>query len=63
LILLLREGVAGWLERRITAERKEISLARTDASASQSLLLEPLQAELVKVLAGIALIDREEMRQ
>jgi hypothetical protein len=62
LILLLREGVAVWLERRITAESTAKKLLRLDASASKSLLSEPLQAELVSVLAGLALIDREEMR-
>ena len=62
LILLLREGVAVWLERRITAESMAKKLAGPDASASKSLLSEPLQAELVSVLAGIALSDREEMR-
>jgi hypothetical protein len=63
LILLLREGVAVWLERRITEESTAKKLAGPDASASKSLLSEPLQAELVSVLAGLVLIDREEMRQ
>jgi len=62
LILLLREGVAVWLERRITAESTAKKLPGPDASASKSLISEPLQAELVSVLAGLALIDREEMR-
>jgi hypothetical protein len=62
LILLLREGVAVWLERRITAESRAATFTQLDASASKSLLSEPLQAELVSVLAGIALSDREEMR-
>ena len=62
LILLLREGVAVWLERRITAESTAKKLAGPDASSSKSLISEPLQAELVSVLAGLALIDREEMR-
>jgi hypothetical protein len=62
LILLLREGVAVWLERRITAESMAKKLPGPDASASKSLFSEPLQAELVSVLAGLALIDREEMR-
>jgi hypothetical protein len=62
LILLLREGVAAWLERRIIAESTEAKIAQPHACASKSLLLEPLQAELVSVLAGIALSDRKEMR-
>jgi len=62
LILLLREGVAVWLERRITAESTAKKSAGPDASASKSLLSHPLQAELVSVLAGIALSDREEVR-
>ena len=62
LILLLREGVAVWLERRITAESTAKKLAGPDSSASKLLLSEPLQAELASVLAGLALIDREEMR-
>lgn len=62
LILLLREGVAVWLERRSTAENTAAKFTRPDTSASKSLITEPLQAELVSVLAGIALIDRKEMR-
>jgi hypothetical protein len=63
LILLLREGVAAWLERRITVESTEAKITQPHACASKSLLSEPLQAELVSVLAGIALSDRKEIRQ
>ena len=62
LILLLREGVAVWLERRIAAESTAAKIRKPHVSASKSLLSEPLQAELVSVLAGIALSDRKEMR-
>jgi hypothetical protein len=62
LILLLREGVAVWIERRVAAESMALKSVQPDASSSKSLLSEPLQAELVNVLAGIALSDRKEMR-
>jgi hypothetical protein len=62
LILLLREGVVAWLERRITTESIAANITQPHACASKSLLAEPLQAELVSVLAGIALSDRKEMR-
>jgi hypothetical protein len=62
LILLLREGVAVWLERRIAAESTAAKIRKPHVSASKSLLSEPFQAELVSVLAGIALSDRKEMR-
>jgi len=62
LILLLREGVTAWLERRIAAESTAAKIRQPHVSASKSLLSEPLQAELVSVLAGIALSGRKEMR-
>jgi hypothetical protein len=62
LILLLREGVAAWLERRITVESTAANITQPHACASKSLLADPLQAELVSVLASIALSDRKEIR-
>jgi hypothetical protein len=62
LILILREGVASWIERRVTASSPAAKPIRPDQPASRPLLSESFQAEIVSVLASIALNGREETK-
>jgi hypothetical protein len=56
-VVLLREGIAAWIERRVACRR----LAAQSAPAPRPLLSEKLHTEIVHVLADIALKHREEM--
>jgi len=58
--VLLREGIAAWIERRAICRQPSLQLAAT--SMLRPVLSDRLQVEIVHVLADIALKDREEMR-
>ena len=58
-VVLLREGIAAWIERRATCRGPAAQSATRPASRP---LLSELHAEIVHVLADIALKSREEMR-
>jgi hypothetical protein len=60
MVVLLREGVAAWIERR-AACRGSAAQSATH-SAPRPLLFDRLHAEIVHVLAGIVLNGREEMK-
>ena len=62
LILLLREGIAAWIERRATCWNPASNSATRDRALPRPLLSEQLHAEIVRVLASIALNGREEMK-
>jgi uncharacterized protein YjiS (DUF1127 family) len=58
-VVLLREGVAAWIERR--ASCRELA-AQSALSATRPALSGELHAEIVHVLADIALRRRKEMK-
>ena len=64
LVLLLREGVAAWIDRCGTCSGPGTSAAGPDPAVSTPLVSQQLHAGIVSVLANIAqhhLTDREEM--
>jgi hypothetical protein len=60
LVVLLREGIAAWIERRATCWSP--ASATPDRAVRPPLLSEQLHAEIVRVLVSIALSGREEMK-
>ena len=62
LVLIMREGIAAWIERRAACPIPPAQSAASDHAAPGPLLSEPLHAEFVRVLAGIALAAREGVR-
>lgn len=60
MIVLLREGVAGWIERG--AACREVAVQLATRSAPGPLLCDKLHSEIVHVLADIALTYREEVK-
>ena len=60
LVVLLREGVAAWIERRTTCRRPAAPSGTQPAPGP--LLSDELHAEIVHVLAEIALKSREEVK-
>jgi hypothetical protein len=60
MVVLLREGIAAWLERRATCLR--LAAQSATRSAARPVLSDKLHAEIVHVLADIALKNREEMK-
>jgi len=60
LVVLLREGIAAWIERRATCWGP--ASATPDRAGRPPLLSEQLHAEIVRVLVSIALNGREEMK-
>ncbi|PYV06738.1 MAG: hypothetical protein DMG10_01010 [Acidobacteria bacterium] len=64
MVLLLREGVAAWIDRCGTCSGPGTSAAGPDPAVSTPLVSQQLHAGIVSVLANIAqhhLTDREEM--
>jgi len=60
MVLLLREGIASWIERCVTSRRLA---AQSEAQAAlKPLPVDRLHTEIVHVLADIALKHREEMK-
>jgi uncharacterized protein YjiS (DUF1127 family) len=59
MIVLLREGIAAWIERR--AACRELAAQSATHSMPRPALSDELHAEIVHVLADIALKGREEM--
>jgi hypothetical protein len=59
-IVLLREGVAGWIERR--AACREVAVQSAIRPGLGLLLCDGLHSEIVHVLADIALTYREEVK-
>jgi recombinational DNA repair protein (RecF pathway) len=62
LILLLREGIAAWIERCAACSAPPAQSATPQRALAGPLLSEQLAVEIVRVLASIALTGREEMR-
>jgi len=62
LVLLLREGIASWIDRCVTCSAPVAASAAPDRAVSAPLVSQQLQADIVSVLASIALTGREEMR-
>jgi hypothetical protein len=60
MIVLLREGVAGWLEQGTS--NRGVAAPSTTRTASGPLLSDGLHSEIVHVLADIALTYREEVK-
>jgi hypothetical protein len=60
MVVVLREGITAWLERRATCP--ELAAQSATRSAARPVLSEELHAEIVHVLADIALKNRGEMR-
>ena len=60
LVVLLREGIAAWIERRATC-RGPAAPSGTQP-APRPMLTDELHAEIVHVLAEIALKSREEVK-
>ena len=60
MVVLLREGIAAWIERRSTC--RGVAAQSATHSAPRPVLSDELHAEIVHVLADIALKGREEMR-
>jgi hypothetical protein len=60
MVVLLREGVAAWIERRATC-RGAVAQSATRLTP-RPVLSGELHAEIVHVLADIALKDRQETR-
>ncbi len=61
LVLLLREGVAAWIDR-CPACSAPASPAAPDRAVPTPLVSQQLHADIARVLASIALRDREEIR-
>lgn len=59
-IVLLREGIAAWIERG--AARGVATVRTATSSRTRPVLSEALLAEIVHVLADIALQRREEIK-
>ena len=59
MVVLLREGIAAWIERRAIC--RELAAQSGTRPAPRPVLSE-LHAEIVHVLADIALQGREEMK-
>jgi len=59
MVVLLREGIAAWIERRANCRGAAQSATRL---TPRPVLSDKLHAEIVHVLADIALRDREETR-
>jgi hypothetical protein len=60
MIVLLREGVVGWIKRG--AACRGVAAQSATRPAPRPLLSDGLQSEIVHVLADIALTYREEMK-
>ena len=58
LILLLREGIAAWIDRRAACSAPAAASFRAVPALPVS---DPLRADIVHVLASIALTRREEV--
>jgi len=61
LVLLLREGVAAWIEHCAAAPARSVDSTASAHIVPAPALPEQLHAEIVHVLADIALIARKEM--
>jgi hypothetical protein len=61
LVLLLREGIAAWIERCAACWALAAKSATPDRTVPRPLLSEQLHGDMVRVLASIALTGREEM--
>jgi uncharacterized protein YjiS (DUF1127 family) len=60
MVVLLREGIAAWIERRATC--RGLAAQSATRPAPRPVLSDALHAEIVHVLADIALQGREEMK-
>jgi uncharacterized protein YjiS (DUF1127 family) len=60
MVVLLREGIAAWIERRATC--RGLAAQAATHSAPRPVLSDELHAQIVHVLADIALQGREEMK-
>jgi hypothetical protein len=62
LVLLLREGVAAWIDRRPACSPRGAPPAAADRVGAAPLVSQQLHASFARVLASIALAAREETR-
>ena len=62
LLLLLREGIAVWIDRRSTCAVAN-SVADRERPAAAPFASDDLTARIVLVLASMAMSDRQEMRR
>jgi len=60
MVVLIREGIAAWIERCATC--RGLAAQSATHSAPRPVLSDELHAEIVHVLADIALKSREEVR-
>jgi recombinational DNA repair protein (RecF pathway) len=63
LVLLLREGIAARIERCAARSAPAARSAALDHAVSAPLASQQLHADMVRVLASIALTGREEMKR
>jgi hypothetical protein len=62
LVLLLRQGVAAWMARRLACPSPAPAVACATARATRLLVGEDISATLVQVLASMALCAQAELR-
>jgi len=63
LVLLLREGLAAWIDRRPPCAAAAESVAAREWPVGAPLVADDLHASLVRVLASMALSGRGERRR
>ena len=61
LILLIRQGVAAWMDRRAACSAPAKAVAVTRVSEAAPLISDELHADMVRVLACMAMAGRKEI--
>ena len=62
LVLLLREGIAGWMARGAACSAPVVPTGNRDRRTAAPLVSSEIHAAVVRVLVSMALGGREEMR-